>query len=200
MAFPPELTKDGYEIQFGTNHVGHALLLKFLLPLVVETATKLSSASEVRVVILSSIAHKFTVSSGIDFDTVKNKAERLSTFDRYGQSKFANAAYARELAKRYPQITIASVNPGAVKTGLQKTKAGGVLFRLYQAMFIPIIGVSPQEGARNQVWAATSKEAVSGEYYTPVGVAGNASAFAKSAEFGRKLWDWTEKELEGHRL
>ncbi|KAK7421155.1 hypothetical protein QQZ08_010085 [Neonectria magnoliae] len=144
--------------------------------------------SEVRVVILSSLAHKFTVSSGIDFDTAKNKAERLSTHDRYGQSKLANA------------ITTASVSPGAVKTDLNKSRGGGILFRLAQALFIPIIGVSPQEGARNQLGAATAKEAVSGEYHTPASFVGNESAFAKSDEFGRKLWDWTEKEFEGQSL
>ncbi|KAL6404528.1 hypothetical protein AUP68_13921 [Ilyonectria robusta] len=198
MAVPPGLTKEGYEIQFGTNHVGHALFLKFLTPLLIDTATNHSSAPEVRVVFLSSLAHKFTVSSGINFDTVKTKAEGISTTHRYGQSKLANAAYARELARRYPQFTTVSVHPGSVKTDLNQSNGGSIVLRLFQAFVVPIIGVTPQEGARNQLWAASAKEVVSGEYYVPVGVAGKGSAFSKSEEFGKRLWEWTEKELQGH--
>ncbi|KAH6985268.1 hypothetical protein EDB80DRAFT_823137 [Ilyonectria destructans] len=198
MAVPPGLTKEGYEIQFGTNHVGHALFLKFLTPLLIDTATNHSSAPEVRVVFLSSLAHKFTVSSGIDFNTVKTKAEGISTIRRYGQSKLANAVYARELARRYPQFTTVAVHPGAVKTDLNQSNGGSIVLRLFQAFVVPIMGVTPQEGARNQLWAASAKEVVSGVYYVPVGVAGKGSAFLKSEEFGKRLWEWTEKELQGH--
>ncbi|KAJ9130270.1 NAD(P)-binding protein [Pleurostoma richardsiae] len=198
MAVPAGVTREGYEIQFGTNHMGHALLLKFLVPLLVDTATKLSSTSNVRVVVLSSLAHKYTVSGGIDFNTLKNQAEVVSTVDRYGQSKLANGLYAREMSKRYPQFTIVSVHPGAVKTDLNKSNGGSTMLRLFQALVLPFIGVTPEEGAKCQLWAATATNVISGEYYEPIGVLGKGSPLMKNDELGRKLWEWTEKELERH--
>ncbi|KAH7151926.1 hypothetical protein B0J13DRAFT_251682 [Dactylonectria estremocensis] len=111
MAAPAGVTKDGYEVQFGTNHVGHALLLKFLTPLLVDTTIKCSSASAVRLAVLSSSAHKYSLPGGIDLSTLKRSAEDISAVYRYGQSKLANGVYARELSERYPQFAKVSVSP-----------------------------------------------------------------------------------------
>jgi hypothetical protein len=54
------------------------------------------------------------------------------------------------------------------------------------------------QGARNQLWVSVSKDVKSGEYYSPVGVAGKASSNGKSDNLAKKLWDWTQKELEPH--
>ncbi|KAH7133102.1 hypothetical protein B0J13DRAFT_597707 [Dactylonectria estremocensis] len=198
MAVPYGLTNEGYEMHFGVNHVGHALFLKHLTPLLIDTSTHQSSASEVRVVILSSIAHRYTVSSGIDFDLVKTQGEGMYTTTLYGQSKLANAVYARELARRFPQFTTVSVHPGVVKTDLHSSMGKTVLLRLFQAFIVPFIGLTPREGAKTQLWAASAKMVLSGEYYEPVGVTGKGSDFSKSEELGKKLWEWTEKELHGH--
>ncbi|CAM1511930.1 Fc.00g094430.m01.CDS01 [Cosmosporella sp. VM-42] len=200
MATAAGLTKDGYEVQFGTNHVGHALLMKFLTPLLINTATSLSSLSNVRLIVLSSSAHKFSVSGGINYGTLKNKAEKVSTFNRYGQSKLANAAYAHEISKRCPQFTTVSVHPGAVKTELNKPNRESLFLRVSQALVLPFIGLTPQNGAKSQLWAATSTKVVSGEYYEPVGVLGKGSSLIKNVDFGARLWEWTAKELEGQEM
>lgn len=75
MATPPGLTKDGYEIQFGTNHVGHALLIKLLLPTMIETA-KLPGA-DVRVISLSSEGAAGHPSGGIIFKDLKTTQSNL---------------------------------------------------------------------------------------------------------------------------
>ncbi|KAL4746665.1 hypothetical protein BDW72DRAFT_207143 [Aspergillus terricola var. indicus] len=118
MAVPPGKTKDGYEVQFGTNHLGHALLIQKCLPLLQQTAAL--PGADVRVVILTSLGFRMHPSAGIVFSDLKSE-QNFSAFGgwiRYGQSKLANVLYARELARRYPSITSVSVHPGVVGTGL----------------------------------------------------------------------------------
>ncbi|KLO97329.1 alcohol dehydrogenase Bli-4 [Fusarium fujikuroi] len=197
MACPPGQTTEGYEVQFGTNHMGHALLTKMLLPLLTRTASS-SPRSDVRVVSVSSVAHKFGPSGGIQFDTLKSNASGISTNDRYGQSKLANILFIRELAAHHPEITSASIHPGTVKTDLQKSNDGTWMINMFQKVVVPLIGVSVEEGAKCQLWAATAKGVQSGECYVPVGVSGGGSQLSKDKALAKKLWDWTEKELESY--
>ncbi|KAH6989789.1 hypothetical protein BKA56DRAFT_475542 [Ilyonectria sp. MPI-CAGE-AT-0026] len=198
MGCPPGKTKEGYEMHIGTNHVGHALLLKPLTPLLARTATEQPRLG-VRVVTVSSVAHKFAVSGGVDFDILKTNGEVSSPNNLYGQSKLANLVYAREFAKHHPEITSVSIHPGTVKTDLQ-TSRGNLLMRGFQRFVVPLIGVEVDEGVKSQLWAATAASVKSGEYYEPVGVAGKGNALSKNEELGRKLWEWTEKELAGHNM
>jgi retinol dehydrogenase-12 len=197
MGGPAATTKEGYEIRFGTNHLGHALLFKLLTPLLEKTA--LDPTSDVRVVSLSSAGYAYSLPAGIEFETLKSKQEGISTSTKYCQSKLANLLYPQEIAKRYPQFTAVSVNPGEVKTNLFSAPAGP-LMAVLKRLYLPWAGASVEEGAKNQLWAATSREVVSGEFYFPVGVAGKGTGQAKNKELARKLWEWTEKELEGHNL
>jgi NAD(P)-dependent dehydrogenase (short-subunit alcohol dehydrogenase family) len=88
MAAPPGLTKDGYELQFGTNYLGHALLAKLLLPVLEKTASK--PGADVRIITISSHGHMFAPKpDGIRFETVKAEAQELGPYGRYGQSKLA---------------------------------------------------------------------------------------------------------------
>lgn len=197
MATPPGLTTDGYEIQFGTNHMGHALLTKLLLPVLDKTA-KSSGNADVRIVSLSSQGHEYAPKGGIQFDTLKTPADGLGAFGRYGQSKLANILWARQLAKVYPQFTIAAIHPGVVRTNLS-AGATGFPFVLRMLGGIGNRFLTPvDEGAKNQLWASVSKDVKSGEYYKPVGVGGSVSAYGKDDDLASSLWDWTEKELEGH--
>ncbi|KAH7002641.1 hypothetical protein EDB80DRAFT_809826 [Ilyonectria destructans] len=198
MGCPPGKTKEGYEMHIGTNHVGHALLLKLLTPLLVRTATEQPRLGA-RVVTVSSVAHKYSVSGGINFDIVKTNGKAESPNNLYGQSKLANLVYAREFAKHHPEITSVSIHPGTVKTDLQ-TSGGNLLMRGFQKFVVPLIGVEVEEGVKTQLWAATAASVESGEYYEPVGVAGRGNALSKNEELGKKLWEWTEKELAGHDI
>lgn len=195
MATPPGLTKDGYEIQFGTNHVGHALLTKLLLPTLLKSAEK--PGADVRVICVSSIGHVAALMTGIPFEKLKTDMYWTPTLVRYAQSKIANILFVRELARRYPQILAVSVHPGAVNTELYRSVLSGWL-----SMFnFATSGLDTIEsGAKNQLWAGTAKreDVVNGEYYTPVAMAGQGSWKSRDMELAGKLWDWTEKELEGY--
>ena len=197
---PPALTEDGYEIQMGTNHLGHALLLKLLTPLLVETASH-PPGTNVRVVSLSSIGHKFCTPEGIQFDTLKDaNAEGVTPVLRYVQSKLANLLYAQEVAKRNPQFTIVSVDPGSVKTELFSREPGDEQVQHLQTVIAPSKTFAIEEGVKNQLWAATANSVTSGLYYEPIGVSGAGSDLANDEEMARKLWEWTEKELEAQDI
>jgi retinol dehydrogenase-12 len=190
MGGPPSLTTSGFENQFGTNHMGHALLLKLLVPL-------LSASPNPRVVFTASRGHAY--SEGIAFDTLKTAQTELSGIQKYTQSKLANVLYARQVATHYPQITAVSIHPEDVATELfSKAAVGGGPEIEYLAREVaPRVCVSVEEGAKNGLWVATAEGVESGRYYEPVGVLGRGSELSKDEGLGRKLWEWTEDELEG---
>ncbi|RKU45315.1 hypothetical protein DL546_007243 [Coniochaeta pulveracea] len=205
MAVPNATTKEGYEIQFGTNHVGHALLTKLLMPTLLKTARR-PEKPDVRVVVLTSAGLGLaSPGEGIKFDTVKTDGSALYTWTRYGQSKLANALFARELAKRYPEVKAVAVHPGAVDTQLffPFAESFGIFNFAATALVRPFLK-TVEMGARNQVWATVSKQVESGEWYTPVGIKGTVKVrgtdLARDDNLAKKLWEWTEKELEGQEI
>jgi NAD(P)-dependent dehydrogenase (short-subunit alcohol dehydrogenase family) len=192
MAHPPGLTKDGYEIQFGTNHMGHALLTKLLLPTVLKTPGS-------RVIVVASSLQALAPGQGIDYDTVKTPGEKISTWARYGQSKLANVLYASELARRHPELMAVSCHPGVVETNLMQTiHRTSFSYRILDP-FMRLGFVTVSTGAKNQLWAATAEGVETGTYYTPVGVKGSGWGTGKGRDeaLAKQLWEWTEKELEG---
>ncbi|GKZ68463.1 hypothetical protein AnigIFM50267_003171 [Aspergillus niger] len=197
MSVPPGLTNEGYEIQFGTNHMGHALLAKLLVPVLLKTATL--PGSDVRVVVLTSHAHNYAPESGIQFDTLKNRADGMNTVARYGQSKLANLLWGREMARHYPQLTVPLVHPGLVRTNLATTMGqGSLIMRILWWIASLVTGVDVETGTLNQLWAATYPRVESGQYYVPVGKTKNGSKYAQDLGLGKKLWEWTERELDAY--
>lgn len=198
---PPGTTKDGYEIQFGTNHVGHALLTKLLMPTLLKTAE--IPGADVRVVAVSSFGHFFAPGKGIPFDELKTNMATTQKTTKYGISKLSNILFISELGRRYPSITAAAVHPGVVDTDLYKSVFSGILSPVDKIK--GLFYASVVDGAKNQLWAAIGKkgegkgEVKSGEYYTPVGVSGQGTALAMDNVLAGKLWDWTEKELDGYK-
>ena len=197
MACPPGVTQEGYEVQFGTNHMGHALLTKLLLPALERTAKE--PGSDVRIINLSSEAHKWGPKAGLVLEDVCSNMGRYSTWSRYGQSKLANVFYTQQLARHYPSIKSIAVHPGSVDTGL----SGGVMksypwFAWAVKPLSKIVCVNVAQGTLNQLWAATSKEAVSGHFYYPVAKDFPGSAQVQDEALSKKLWDWTETELSKH--
>ncbi|KAJ2899210.1 NAD(P)-binding protein [Zalerion maritima] len=200
MAVPPGLSKDGYEIQFATNHVGHALLAKLLLPALEKTASASQPGvdARARVVCLSSYGHVSAPKpEGIRFGSLRTEADDLGPYGRYGQSKLANVLWTRQMARLYPQFTFASIHPGVVRTNLMNNATGSscavrVLGKVATKLVTPV-----DQGARNQLWASVATEGIeSGEYYEPVGIGGMATELGRDMDLAEKLWDWTEKELE----
>jgi NAD(P)-dependent dehydrogenase (short-subunit alcohol dehydrogenase family) len=204
MGLPPATTKDGYELQFGTNHLGHALLIKLLLPIMEHTAARPNS--DVRIINMSSFAYQQAPKEGIEFKTLKSDQAKLGglvpgpQWSRYGQSKLANLLYAKELAKRHPNITTVAIHPGYIYTDLV---ANVSLFSRLVLMIVVGNKWSPvEEGPYTQTWAATtSKQSLeNGAYYEPVGVKTKPTTKqANDDVLAERLWKWTESELEAFR-
>ncbi|KAH7076292.1 retinol dehydrogenase 14 [Paraphoma chrysanthemicola] len=200
MATPVSLSKDGYEIQFATNHLGHALLIKLLLPCMLKTAAEPNS--DVRIVNLSSVAYKTTPNAGIEFSKLKTKDANYGPFYNpnkwmcYGQSKLANLLYPIELAARHPSITSVAVHPGFIKTELHAHEG------FFDRQIVDMLAdkwLDEKEGAYNQTWAATTlaTNLQNGAYYEPVGVKTvPATKQGKDQALAEELWEWTEKELK----
>ena len=199
MAVPLGLTADGYEIQFGTNHLGHALLIKHMLPTMLRTA---KDNGDARIVCLTSTGFNVAPKAGIIFKDLRTTMDMGvgSTWTRYGQSKLANLLYGAQLAQRYPSISVAVVHPGVIQTDL----VNGLGFANKMIVRLTNIGKmkSPEEGAQNSLWAATAdKESLkSGEFYEPVAEPGKHSQLSQDTKLAQELWDWTQKALEGHLL
>ena len=195
MMVPVAKTEDGFEIQFGTNVMGSFLLTKLLLPKLQSTA-KLPGA-DVRVVNLSSEAHRGQTISGLVLD--EKKMENFGPSTAYGNSKLGNILYAREFAKRYPEITSVSVHPGIIAgTALWEPFKNQGFLQNMGSKFAAMIFPDVEQGARNQLWAATCKkeEIKNGQYYMPVGAASGGSWKASSTAKDAELWDWAENECK----
>jgi NAD(P)-dependent dehydrogenase (short-subunit alcohol dehydrogenase family) len=159
---PKGTTKDGFELQFGTNHLGHfaltGLLLDHLLP--VEGS---------RVVTVSSQGHR--IRSTIDFDDLQ--AER--GYDRvaaYGRSKLANLLFTYELQRRLaakgaPTIAVAA-HPGGSRTELIRNSP--VWVRVPSSILGPLLFQGPDMGALPTLRAATDPDVRGGQYYGPDGI------------------------------
>ncbi|GMP85421.1 hypothetical protein CsSME_00038580 [Camellia sinensis var. sinensis] len=103
MFCPYQLSEDGIEMQFATNHLGHFLLTNLLLDKMKDTAR--ATGIEGRIVNLSSIAHLHTYEKGIQFDKINDQAS-YSDKKAYGQSKLANILHANELSRRLQVIQL----------------------------------------------------------------------------------------------
>ena len=200
MAMPAGLSKDGYEQQFATNHLGHALLIDLLMPILQDTASL--PGSDVRVIITTSQAAMTPLvpSRGIGFGTLKTEQKAFAgRWRRYAQSKLANMLYAKALNRQYPCITTVSVHPGIGYTGLQDNFP--LLDRFI--MWVTTIGrrSSVNQLAWNGIWAATAPRGVSelqvrgGGYYEPIGVRPKPTRYSNNLALENELWDWTQEEL-----
>ncbi|KAI4370281.1 hypothetical protein MLD38_018648 [Melastoma candidum] len=97
MACPYTLSQDNIELQFATNHLGHFLLTNLLQDTMTRTVRE--TDTEGRIIILSSLGHRFTYSEGIRFAKINNESA-YTAMGGYGQSKLANILHATELSRR----------------------------------------------------------------------------------------------------
>ncbi len=196
MAVPAGTTKDGYEIQFGTNHMGHALLLHLLLPVLQKTAKE--ENGDVRIISNTSTGFKNPPTGGIEFDRLHSEQElgMGGRWLRYGQSKLANILFMSELARRHPELLCVTIHPGVIETDLV-TSLSLVDQALIRASNIGKM-ISAEDGVKNQLFTATRPRAdlVNGEFYEPVGVVGSHSDLSKDENLAAKLWEFTEGEIK----
>jgi len=164
MALPTrQTTADGFEMQFGTNYLGHYALTAQLLPL-------LRSAHQPRVVNLSSIAHR---TGFIHFSDLQG--ERLySPWKAYNQSKLAMLMFALELQRRSDaagwKLMSNASHPGWARTDLFANGPGFGLISLASQFAAPLFSQSAESGALPTLFAATSPQAEGGGYYGPNGL------------------------------
>ena len=174
--------------------MGHALLTRLLMPTLENTA-KMPGA-DVRIVNMSSEGHNLARQGAA---TILDQAQlkQLHAFPRYGYSKLANLLFTRELASRYPQITSVAIHPGVIKSDLwASTQKSNMFVKAGMAVMGSFMGTL-QQGALNQIWAATAEREnlQSGAYYKPVGIKAEGGGYAGDAKLATQLWEWTEKEL-----
>lgn len=197
MALPYSKTAQDYEIQFGTNHMGHALLTKLLLPTLLKTAE--GENADVRIVNVSSEGHRLAPSGGVIYDQAA--LENKGAWTRYGQSKLSNILHARALSEKYPQITSVAVHPGVILTDLyaSQSKTNPMVKWGVWALGGLVMG-DVKAGALNQVWASVGEKSEAGKsvYWVPVAKASAGSGYAQDKKLADKLWEYTEEELKKH--
>ena len=195
MQTPQQKTADGFELQFGTNHLGHFLLNHLTFDLV--------AARSGRIVPVSSIAHRSA--PGINFDDPMFTSGYAPT-KAYSQSKLANLMYGLELARRLEaadsSVISATAHPGYSATNLQSTGPTGV-FKLIYKVSNKLMAQSPSAGALPEVLAVAGSEARNGAYYGPTkfgdtrGPVGESriSDAARDETAAARLWALSEDML-----
>jgi retinol dehydrogenase-12 len=192
---PNSRTTQNYDLQWGTNVVGHFLLQKLMMPLLLESA-KLNG--EARIIWTASDGHTMSPSpDGIFWDDINGDKTNLSPWNLYTQSKAGNVILASETARRYAAdgIITASLNPGHLKTELQRHSQSCVLDLVNAALLY-----DARYGALTELSAgfstALSKE-TNGLYFIPWGRVGVMAKHVKKgleAGSGNRLWELLESE------
>jgi NAD(P)-dependent dehydrogenase (short-subunit alcohol dehydrogenase family) len=192
MYTPFEHTAEGYELQFGTNHVGHFLLTCLLVPMLLVDPPS-------RVVNLSSGGH---MGSDIVWDDVNFERREYDKFAAYGQSKTANILFSVELDRRLAGrgVHAYAVHPGMIATELGRYMTNDDFQALMdRAKSSPSGGMPPyktvEQGAATSVWAATAPEldAEGGTYLADTEVTDQHAPWARDPESARRLWALSEQ-------
>ena len=194
---PPQrkVTKDGFELQMGTNYLGHFALTAQLLPL-------LKKGNKTRVVTMSSLAHLQGV---INFDDLQSE-HNYKPMVSYSQSKLACLMFAFELQRRSDAagwgISSMGAHPGISRTELIPNGAGkNSLAGIVRRLFGPVLFQPAAHGAWPSLYAATAKEAKGGTYYGPSRMnemrgyptIAKIAPQAKEGEIALRLWEESEK-------
>ena len=203
MACPHQLTKDGFEMQMGTNHFGPFYLTRLLLPLLSESGTKESPS---RVINLTSCGNiLFPPPDGIDFEDIDG-TKHYNPWVRYGETKLAAILFSRELNKRAPSNVIAiAVHPGTIRaTNLgQYMDFANFMNCMYLIWKNGRLGLVNSEidktipqGAATTVLAALDPEIQPNEYYADCNICKNIHPSAANPEQQIKLWDISESLVD----
>jgi len=198
MACPYQLSEDGIELQFATNHVGHFLLTSLLLDKMKSTASE--TGVQGRIINVSSVAHKRSDGTCFELKKLNDKA-RYSPFIAYSHSKLANILHANELSRRFQEegcdLTANSLHPGVIFTNIVRYIAGNsVLLPILSPLAKLVLKGVPQ-GAATTCYLALHPDLknVSGKYFADCNEA-TPTAVARDTELAKKLWLLSE-ELVG---
>jgi len=197
MALPFTKTEDGFEMQIGTNHLGHFALTGLILP-------SLLSTPGARIVNVSSQAHRM---GKIHFDDLHGERS-YERWSRYGQSKLANLLFTNELSRRLrakqAEVLVTAAHPGYSSTSLQ-TKGALMENAKVEASFFTLgnrlFAQTATMGAMPTLRALTDRGASTGDYFGPSGIGELAgppirvgmSKRAKNEDDAQRLWELSEK-------
>lgn len=198
MGTPRSETADGFELQFGTNHLGHFALTAHLMPALLRSEAG-------RVVTVTSTARHF---GGKLNHKDAHLTEKYGPWRAYGQSKQANAHFAIELDRRLKaagaRVTSLLAHPGYSNTNLQAqsfhSTGGRGRSQKFFHTWVQRVGMSPAEGALSQLRAATDPKAKGGELYAPRFVNNGAPVRRPILPMSRRppdlaaLWELSERE------
>jgi NAD(P)-dependent dehydrogenase (short-subunit alcohol dehydrogenase family) len=178
-----QVTPDGLECTFATNHMAYFVLTH-------ELHERLVASAPARVVNTASRAH---VGHGLDFDDLQ-LTRRYSLGRAYGRSKLANILFTRELARRLAGtgVTANCLHPGFVATGLGQRR-GGIFGSVVR--FAMLFAGRPEGGAETIVHLASSPDvaAITGRYFVPIGQQAEPSPAARDDLAARRLWEESER-------
>ncbi len=199
MALPLVRTKQGFEMQFGTNHLGHFALTGHLLDM-------LQATPGARVVNTASLAHNWT--RGLDFDDPNWERKPYKKWNAYGNTKLANLLFTYEMQRRLGKANARPIcvaaHPGYAATNLQtagplmeKSAIGKILMQIGNALFAQ----PAHMGAYPQLYAATMPDVQGGEYDGPDRLAGNrgfptrvkSNRLSRDEAAAASLWSLSEK-------
>jgi NAD(P)-dependent dehydrogenase (short-subunit alcohol dehydrogenase family) len=206
MACPKEMTKDGFEMQFGTNHLGHFVLVNRIVSLFKQGA---------RLVNLSSSGHRF---SDVNLEDPNFEHTEYTEFGAYGRSKTANILFAVEFDRRHKQsgIRATAVHPGGIQTELGRHMKSGTIEQMIESIDAsrppgtpPFKWKTIPQGAATTVWAGvvSPAEQVGGRYCEDCHVAEIAEgegiregvrSYALDAEHAKALWVKSEEMVGEH--
>lgn len=199
MATPYRTTSDGFELQFGVNHLGHFALTGLLLP-------ALRQAPAARVVTVSSLAHR---GGRIDFEDLAAQ-RRYRPWSRYNQSKLANLLFTFEFQRRLEalgeKLLAVAAHPGFANTNLTSGMNHPATLDILGSFF-RLLGQSGTSGALPTLYAATAPGVRGGEFYGPGGpgqlrgrpVRVTPAPQASDPDTARRLWE-VSTELTGVRF
>ncbi|HEX7842153.1 MAG TPA: SDR family oxidoreductase [Kofleriaceae bacterium] len=178
------LTKDGFELIWGTNHLGPYLFTRLLLD-------RIKQAGTARIVNVASQSHYNA--RGIDWDALKQPTRSSTAMREYEVSKLCNVLFAKELARQLEGsgVTTYALHPGVVATDVWRRLPGPLRW------LIKLFMISPERGAEASLRCATDPELAgqTGRYYDVGGVEKEPSRLAHDAELAKTLWtrsaEWT---------
>lgn len=185
MACPYSLTKDGFEMQMGTNHFGHFYLTQLLLPQLLK--------SKSRVVNVSSTAHAmWQVPCTLETYNEQLNKQTYDPWNAYAISKIANIYFTIELQRRFSSLGLRAyaLHPGVVQTGLQRHTP------MSQEYFAPILWLlfkNKLQGAQTNLFCAVSDEAVPGKFHSDCAEFPLGNPHADNPDRAREWWSYSEQ-------
>lgn len=185
-----QTTTEGFELQFGVNHLGHFLLTQLLLP-------RLLAAPAPRVINVASVAYR---GGRLDFRRLRHWPGPYWGLEAYSQSKLCNVLFTRELARRYPSVACNCLHPGVVRTQIA-FKNGNFWARLFWHCSGPFMR-SVEQGAATSIFLASAPEAgqVTGQYFDEHQRPRGYSIMGKNNILAQQLWTESERYVqEGYR-